>query len=228
MRATFDRAGRVSVRTVLQDGAANFHATLSPDQRWLAYDSDRDGTRAVYVAEPDGRASRLVSGDGYAASPHWSPDGRKLAFIKADPRRPRVWNVWLLDLATGALTAESRHTIGQAWGPSWFPDSRRIAYSIEDQLVIRNIVTGGSRTFRSPLRGRLVRTPAVSPDGRRIVLQVHGDGVWMLDLRSGAFTRLLADHTAEEFAWTPDARNVVFHTRRRGAWSLWELGVGAS
>ena len=29
--------------TVLRDGATNYHATVSPDGSWLAYDWDRDG-----------------------------------------------------------------------------------------------------------------------------------------------------------------------------------------
>ena len=39
------------METVLRDGATNYHATVSPDGASLAYDSDRDGSRAVYVAQ---------------------------------------------------------------------------------------------------------------------------------------------------------------------------------
>ena len=67
---------------------------LSPDGMWLSYDSDRDGTRGVYVARSDASEPRKISGDGYAAVPRWSPDGRHPAFLKAEYRRPRAWNVW--------------------------------------------------------------------------------------------------------------------------------------
>jgi len=103
MRATFDGTGTPAVETVLRDGATNYHATVSPDGAWLAYDSDRDGSRAVYVAQVDARQPRKISGDGYAAVPQWSPDGRRLVFLKAERARPRVWNVWVADVATGSL-----------------------------------------------------------------------------------------------------------------------------
>jgi Tol biopolymer transport system component len=223
MRASLDAHGQPIVVPLVRDGAANFHATMSPDGRWLAYDSDRDGTRGVYIAHADGSEPQKVSGDRYAAVPHWSPDGARLAFLRAESRRPRVWNVWIFDVGTRAMTRVSRHSVGQAWGASWFPDGNRIAYSVEDRLVIADLRDGTTRTVRSPVRGRLVRTPAVSPDGRSIVFQVYRDGVWLLNVASGVTRRVLADRAAEEFAWAPDGARVVYHTRRNGAWSLWQL-----
>lgn len=225
MRASLGAQGQANVVPLVRDGAANFHATLSPDGRWLAYDSDRDGTRGVYIAHADGTEPQKVSGDGYAAVPHWSPDGRRLALLRAESTRPRVWNVWILDVATRAMMRVSRHTVGQAWGASWFPDGNRIAYSVEDRLVIADLRDGTTRVVRSPVRGRLVRTPAVSPDGRSIVFQVYRDGVWLLSVATGITSRVLADRAAEEFAWAPDGGRVAYHTRRNGAWSLFTFSV---
>jgi Tol biopolymer transport system component len=225
MRASFDDRGRPALVTVLQDGASNFHVSESRDGRWIAYDSDRDGTRGVYVAPSnDPLAARRVSGEGYAAIPKWSLDGRKLAFVKGEARRPRVWNVWVADLAANTLTRVSRHSVGQAWGGSWFPDDR-IAYSVEDRLVIADLPRGTTRVVRSPRSGHLIRTPAVSPDGRWVVFQVHRDGAWLLNVATGRMRRVLDDATAEEFAWSPDGRRVVYHARRNGAWSLWQLAL---
>ncbi len=226
MRASFDRGGRAAITTVLQDGAANYHVTLSPDGRWLAFDSDRDGTRGVYVAPSDfsdALEPRRISGGGYAAMPRWAPDGRTIAFVKAERARPRVWNVWIADLAGGRLSRVSRHAVGQTWAPSWFPAGDRLAYSVEDTLVIAHLGRGTAHVVRSPRPGRLVRTPAVSPDGRWIVFQVHRDGAWLLDVSTGRMRRVLDDGTAEEFAWSPDGRRVIYHTKRQGAWSLWQL-----
>ena len=61
-----------------------------------------------------------------------------------------------------------------------------------------NLMTGASRVYPSPRKGALVRTPAVSPDGTRAVFQVFHAGTWLLDFRSGAMKKVLADPSAED------------------------------
>jgi Tol biopolymer transport system component len=73
------------------------------------------------------------------------------------------------------------------------------------------------------VKGRLVRTPAVSPDGTRVIFQVTRDGAWMLDLSDRSMRRVLTDPTAEEFAWAPDGRRVAFHSRRDSQWGIYIL-----
>jgi Tol biopolymer transport system component len=66
-----------------------------------------------------------------------------------------------------------------------------------------------------------VRTPAVSPDGRRIVFQVERDGAWLLDLADGSMRKVLADPSAEDYTWSPDGRRVAYRSRRSGEWGVW-------
>ena len=212
------------ITRIVDDTASNFHARPSPDGARIAFDSDRDGVRGVYVAKADGQQVKRVSGDGFAALPSWSPDGRRLAFVRADASNSQVWNLWTLDLASGDLRQITRHEHGQPWGGgSWFPDGRRIAYSHETRLVIHDLQTGQERRFNTPRKGRLVRTPAVSPDGQRIVFQVHRDGTWLLELANGSMRRLLEDPTAEEYTWAPDGRRVAYYSRRAGGWGVWVM-----
>jgi TolB protein len=226
MRADTDSRGAIlRVTSVVDDHARNFHARPSPRGDQIAFDSDRDGERAVYVADADGKNVKRVSGEGFAAIPSWSPDGRTLAYVRNEPDRPNVWNLWTADLESGAVRRVTSHRVGQPWGGSWFPDGRRIAYSHETRLIVHDLSTGRERIFQSPINGRLVRTPAVSPDGRRVVFQVHRDGTWLLDLQDGSMLKVLSDPSAEEYTWAPDGQRVAYHSRRSGNWGVWVMAA---
>ena len=101
------------ITRIVDDAANNFHVRPSPDGKRIAFDSDRDGVRGVYVADETGQHVRRVSGEGYAAVPSWSPDGRTLAFVRAEPERPKVWNLWTLELESGEMRRITKHADGQ-------------------------------------------------------------------------------------------------------------------
>ena len=211
------------ITRIVDDSANNYHVRPSPDGKRIAFDSDRDGTRGVYVANDDGQHVQRVSGEGFAAVPSWSPDGQTLAFVRAELDRPKVWNLWTLQLGSGEMRRITQHSDGQPWGASWFPDGQRIAYSHQDRLIVRDLQSGAERVFPTPVRGRLLRTPTVSPDGRRVVFQVERDGTWLLDLPGGAVRRVLEDPTAEEYTWAPDGKRLAYHSRRTGHWGVWVM-----
>ncbi len=222
MRADTDPDGSIlKITSIVDDRSRNFHARPSPDGQRIAFDSDRDGERGVYIADADGRNVRRMTGEGFAAIPSWSPDGGTLAYVRAERDKPKVWNLWIMNLTSGEERRLTSYTYGQPWGGSWFPDGKRIAYSHEDRLFVLNLATGASRLYPSPRRGALVRTPAVSPDGTRAVFQVYRAGTWLLDFRSGAMKKVLADPSAEEYAWAPDGRRVAYHSRSAGKWGVW-------
>ena len=210
---------------LLEERGRTYHARLSPDGIWVAFDSDRDGERGVYVASRNGarraRQRRWLRGGAELVAGH---EVARLRARRAGPSEG-LEPVAAQRRDRRARTRQSAFRFGQVWGASWFPGSRSIAYSHEDRLFIRDIAAGASGAFRSPIAGRLVRTPAVSPDGKRIVFQVHRDGAWLLDVKSGTMRRLLADPTAEEFAWDPDGTRIAYHSRRDGQWRIWLLTI---
>lgn len=213
--------GDLGVMTIVDDGARNYHVQPSPDGRLIAFDSDRDGERGVYVARRDGTDVRRISGAGYAAVPAWAPDGRRIAYGRAEAGNPKVWNLWLQGIDEGQARRLTSYRDGQQWSASWFPDNRRVAYTHEDEIVVLDVETGLDRRFSSPIKGRIVRTPAVSPNGTKIVFQVLRQGAWILDLTDGSTMCALTDPTAEEFAWSPDGGRIAFHSRRDGRWSIY-------
>jgi Tol biopolymer transport system component len=224
MRADTDGQGDVrEIATIVDDGAQNFHVRLSPDGSRVAFDSDRDGVRGVYVAERDGTNVRRVSGPGYAAVPVWSPDGTQLLYVRAERRASRTWNLWRVSLDSGTEQQLTRHRYGQAWPGSWFGNGQQVCYTHEDRMYVLDLRTGRSQSISSPVAGRLVRTAAVSPNGTYVVFQVYRDGMWLLDLRDRSMRRVLDDPTAEEFTWSPDGRRIAFHSRRQGHWGVWVM-----
>ncbi|GJG89175.1 hypothetical protein tb265_43560 [Gemmatimonadetes bacterium T265] len=67
--------------------------------------------------------------------------------------------------------------------------------------------------------------PRVSPDGRRLALQVPRPGgqydIWVYDLASGTPTRLTTTGHVDGPEWTPDGRRVVFTATDGGRAAFW-------
>jgi hypothetical protein len=129
------RSDDLRVMTITGGGFTNDHVQPSPDGSRVAFDSDRDGVRGVYVARRDGTNVTRVTGTEFTAIPTWSPDGTRLAFVRAESDRPDIWNLWLLSLNGGDTTRLTRFQDGQTSGASWFADGRRICYAHGDLLA---------------------------------------------------------------------------------------------
>lgn len=73
-------------RKLTNSPRADNHARWSPDGRWLAFVSTRDGDSQVWVlpmAGQGGEARKLTSISTGASQPVWSPGGDRLAFVSS-------------------------------------------------------------------------------------------------------------------------------------------------
>jgi serine/threonine-protein kinase len=77
--------GDRSVTWLTRTASSEISAEISPDGRWLAYESSEAGRRQVWVrAFPDVNRGRwLVSPNG-GSQPLWAPSGRELFYIASD------------------------------------------------------------------------------------------------------------------------------------------------
>lgn len=60
------------------------NATISPDQRWIAYTALQSGSRDVYVSPFPTPTSRTVVSITGGAQPVWSGEGRTLSYVTPD------------------------------------------------------------------------------------------------------------------------------------------------
>ena len=96
-----------------------------PDGRRIAFDSQRDGNREIYVMDADGSGvARLTHNGDDDLTPSWSPDGRRIAF--ASGGRARL-DIYVMNADGSGAT---RLTDNDGGTPAWSPDGRRIAFTL--------------------------------------------------------------------------------------------------
>jgi len=78
--------GERRLRPLLQTPANESGARLSPDGRWMAYESDDSGRSEVYVIPYPGPGVRWQVSNNGGSRPIWSGDGRELFFFDSGER----------------------------------------------------------------------------------------------------------------------------------------------
>jgi TolB protein len=96
----------------------------------LIFVSGRGGLPQLYRMNIDGADTvRLTNGEGEAVNPAWHPDGQKIAFAWTRGFDPGNYNIFIMDVATRAITAQLTHGAGRNENPVWAPDGLHIVYS---------------------------------------------------------------------------------------------------
>ncbi len=127
----------------------------SPDGQTIAFFAYRDGGYDLWAVNPDGTNQRkLTTGAFDDREPVWSHDGRRLAFSsdRGDPLGSN-YNIWTLEVATGALTQLTTHPAEDSM-PSWSGNDADVSFvSTRD---------GSHKVYAVPARGGQEREVATS------------------------------------------------------------------
>jgi TolB protein len=99
----------------------------SPDGRQIAFSSDRDGNREIYVMDADGgNVRRLTDHPAWDGHPYWSPDGSRILF--ESNRGPGETFEILTMLGNGRrLRRLTDNDMGDKH-PSWSPDGASVIF----------------------------------------------------------------------------------------------------
>jgi Tol biopolymer transport system component/DNA-binding SARP family transcriptional activator len=96
---------------------------VSPDGRWLAYDTDLHGDADIYKVRLDGGAPiPLVTGRTMVWYPRWSPDGTEIAYSGGDST-----DIWVVS-ADGGQPTRLTDTPEIDETPIWSPDGLSLAF----------------------------------------------------------------------------------------------------
>ena len=97
------------IRPLLNSQFTEGGPAISPDGRWLAYNSNESGRVEVYVRPfPDLNGRWQVSTEG-GVEPRWSRDGAQLFFISGGGPAPRT--IWSTTVAKGTAFNWSRPSV---------------------------------------------------------------------------------------------------------------------
>jgi TolB protein len=190
----------------------------------------------IYVINADGTGARQLTKNLRRApegdyAPAWSPDGKRVAFVRAIGR---VSNIYLVNVAGGGVQRLTR-TFGGDQTPDWSPNGRQVlfasaAYKPGVDLSDIFVVGTNGRGRHALTREVGASDPAWSPDGRLIAFSRQKPaGIYVMNA-DGTGRRRVTNHPSDRRPdWSPDGTSIVFVRQVRGAGAeLFVVGVDGS
>jgi TolB protein len=215
-------APRVSV--VLRDGRlqplqgapVGGDPSWSPKGRLIAYTHKEGVERELEVLDVvRGSVSEIKTPEN-ASHPDWFPDGKAIVFAAEVHERLQLFRVDANGTRERGLTKSGFYD-----DPTVSGDGRRIAVACLGKGVTWGLCMVESHGIRRILRrDGNSRSPAFSPDGRRLVFssdrgsRAGARALHVLDLETGKITVLTGrDVDSGEPDWSPDGEAIVFARR---------------
>jgi len=139
---TADEDGR-NVKRITVNKARDAYPRFSPDGKWIAFSSDRNGNMDVFVVpSAGGNPKQLTFHSADDIVQGWSPDGKTVLFSsnRGDDFMPKLWTV-------NVDTAAERNA-GADMGTSacYSPDGTKLAINRKGQVYWRKYYRGAMNT----------------------------------------------------------------------------------
>jgi eukaryotic-like serine/threonine-protein kinase len=193
----------------LTSGTSYFaDASYSPDGRWIAFTAGPNWMETNIFKMPSAGGDHLqltYFEHAFAASPGWSPDGQRIAFISDQDGTPKVWEVSSNGGSPHAWTStnasETNATL--AWSP--------VQDVIYQQPGVRNYLRVDEKAHTEkpiiqgdPHRGWLPYWPYLSPDGKKLAFYWNrkDSGTWIVSMEP--YSETLLRIASYPVGWSPD------------------------
>jgi len=215
---------------------------FSPDSTRVAFvwEGENSDNSDIYVKPVRGVGlERITTDSAEDVSPTWSPDGRRIAWLRVNadetavfigPAVPSAQPSKLATLYPNRIEAVGRHL-------DWSPDGQSLAAADKMspdepfRLVSIELASGQKTQITTPPPGTVGDSnPAFSPDGKSIAF-IRGissgvDDIFVKPLDGGPARRITNDKRyIISLAWTADGRYILFSSNRAGNHSLWRVAA---
>lgn len=200
------------------DKAINVRPAWSPDNRLIAYQSNRGSTNSyhIFVMNADGSNQReLTKGERDDRHPVWMPDGKSILFDSDDGKVEEIWMVSIADGSEKQIT----HLGAEANFAAPSPDGQRISFFLFKNQVLDLWTARIDGSDAKPLTNDLASAQnnqctfachqaAWSPNGQTLAYtQGDHDSVWTIHSDGTDARMIVSNNDRNHFPWfMPDGR----------------------
>jgi TolB protein len=206
-------------RTLLESQEPILSAVWSPDAKQIAYVSFEKHKPCIFLQTiATGERVMLTDFTGLNGAPEFSPDGRRLALVLSKDGNPEIY---VMDIATRALTRVTRYPSAINTEPSWSADGKSLIFTSDrgGKPQIYKVAIASGLTERITFDGDWNARGRLLPDGRHLVFVHRVDGVdhlALLDIEKDRTMVLTETSLDESPSIAPNGTMLIYATQDRG------------